>query len=109
MSISIGLVVVVVYPLFIVVLDVNVRVINIAGGCLLNNVHNSRWAFGTNFEKLKKIVSCKIDPEFLAYYMQLCFLSKCWCRCELFGAVCGSECPMNIYNRKKSSRSYLVF
>ena len=47
MSVSVGLVVVMVSPLFIV-LFVNVRVKTIAGGCLLNNVHNFCWAYSTN-------------------------------------------------------------
>jgi len=65
MSISIGLVVVVVYPLFIVVLDVSVRVINIAGGCLLNNVHNSHWAFCTNWRKWRKLSVVSLTQSFL--------------------------------------------
>jgi len=59
------LVVVMVYPVFIVVLGVNVRVINIAGGCLLNNVHNSFWANCTNWRKWRKLSTVSLTQNFL--------------------------------------------
>lgn len=65
MSVSVGLVVVVIYPLFILVLDANVRVINIAGGYLLNNVHNSHWAFCTNWRKWRKLSAVSVTQSFL--------------------------------------------
>jgi len=63
MSVSVGLVVVMDYPLFIVVLDVNVRGINIAGGCLLNNVHNSCWAY--YWRKWRKLSAVSLTQNFL--------------------------------------------
>jgi len=99
MSISVGLVVVVVYPLFIVVLVVNVRVINIAVGWVLNNVHNSCWAYCTKWRKLSAV---SLTQSFLHITHSFVFLRECWCGCELFGAACGSECPINLYNCKKN-------
>lgn len=64
-SVSIGLVVLMVCPLLIVVLGVNVRVISIAGGCLLNNVHNSCWAYCTSRRKWRKLSTVSLTQNFL--------------------------------------------
>ena len=48
-----------------VVWDVNVRIINIAGGCLLNNVRNSCWAYCTNWRKWRKLSTVSVTQNFL--------------------------------------------
>jgi hypothetical protein len=65
MSVWIGLVVVKGSPLFVVIVDVNVRVINIVGGCLLNNVHNSCGACYTNWSKCRQLSAVSLTQNLL--------------------------------------------
>jgi hypothetical protein len=73
MSFSIGLVIVMVCPLFIVVLDVNVRVINITGGYVRNNLHNSCCAYCTNWRKWRKLSAASLTQNFLHITQTLVF------------------------------------